>query len=932
MTFPPKPTYAIVSTDRHAGVRVGAQVVYSVVRTNVASAGDDAGAGIAHSEDAITAEYTLGHPYTLDLVLQPRVRWVLYDEQPLQLTPPGETTGFSDEFATGTYEVAVEWTRVGTHKVRCFIEPPPYPKWGTAIQVATHRQLVLTPEEDAEVFAADWTLHRAFGGLPEVDQAVIHPEQAAMRIFRLLEVAEQIQRAHPMRDRSARKAYDASTLRQKTLASRLYALALGLGTAEHRRYAINALHANAVDNVALQIFVSIGREPRVSRHDEQVGDHPRASVELVDWTDASGTAYSGTYRGTGDGVANALAGALLQWQRRCGYPEGDVRFELPPPVAEVLGAAARAGRLDANKQRLLLERLALPLHAHESGLPLEGFFRAPPGPIDLAAVLDGVAIAAAVLAIAVTLAAPVPGSRVVSALLWTSAIAGGAASTVRIAARYEHDISDPTATAIDILGLASSVLMVPTAAAVWRRGAQIAVREAVVTGRGDGVLKMALVGQIGTDGIAGVLVASDAVGKIDDVLQDESRDPQTRLSALAKLVAQLTATGALVAVGAKGNLDDLAALRTRGDALLRRLGDEGAQIDLTDGVGSAGNTRRGKHVDVVDIEPPLDGRVPVARAQLTAAARARLGAIDVAQGAAVRQMLDADGVSANLLLERFGTEALDVADDFVSLWRRWAKHEYPTPWLRLYHEYTGLHGVRYFAKLGDDAKGKRELLAGGWACMREQTFHRAYPAAGHSIARHGPHIPHGAGETLEERVTKGLAADVAEHELPDGSTAWQRVASPSDRSTRFLSFVDWLDAHDSVYFALERQFADVSQHAGPIRTTAGGVYPKAAGYVQMVDIDDPTKTIVRPLGEGFQGVKDGTQQVRRFRRPNGSEFDGEVYPTVVRVLREKITFIYATMGWTGDEWILINMYPSALPKPTTVIGLEKKPNHGETTI
>ena len=143
----------------------------------------------------------------------------------------------------------------------------------------------------------------------------------------------------------------------------------------------------------------------------------------------------------------------------------------------------------------------------------------------------------------------------------------------------------------------------------------------------------------------------------------------------------------------------------------------------------------------------------------------------------------------------------------------------------------------------------------------------------------------------------------------------------------------WLDAHDSVYFALQRDFPGMSQRVGPIRTPAGAVYPKAAGYVQMVDIDDPSKTVARPLGEGFEGVEDGTQRKEKFLRPSGKAFDGDVYPTVVRVPPENITFIYATIGWTGDgEWILINMYPSARPKPTTVIGLEKKPNHGQETI
>lgn len=182
-------------------------------------------------------------------------------------------------------------------------------------------------------------------------------------------------------------------------------------------------------------------------------------------------------------------------------------------------------------------------------------------------------------------------------------------------------------------------------------------------------------------------------------------------------------------------------------------------------------------------------------------------------------------------------------------------------------------------------------------------------------------------------MTQGYAAEVAEHVQvdaaghPDGTTKWQRVASPTDRSTRFLSFADWNDAHDSAYLTLEKQFksAGADRAHGPIVGPTGEPFAMASGYIEFLDIDDPGSVIVRPLGEGYAGVKDGTERTARFRRPDGSELEAVVYPTTARTPREDIRYVYATMGWTGSEWVLINLYPAARPRPTTEIGLKKRP-------
>lgn len=66
--------------------------------------------------------------------------------------------------------------------------------------------------------------------------------------------------------------------------------------------------------------------------------------------------------------------------------------------------------------------------------------------------------------------------------------------------------------------------------------------------------------------------------------------------------------------------------------------------------------------------------------------------------------------------------------------------------------------------------------------------------------------------------------------------------------------------------------------------------------------------------------------------PDGTTRTGVVYPTVSRVSRADVNLVYVTLGWTGHEWILIQLYPAKLPKPTTKIGLNKEPIPGKDTI
>ncbi len=70
----------------------------------------------------------------------------------------------------------------------------------------------------------------------------------------------------------------------------------------------------------------------------------------------------------------------------------------------------------------------------------------------------------------------------------------------------------------------------------------------------------------------------------------------------------------------------------------------------------------------------------------------------------------------------------------------------------------------------------------------------------------------------------------------------------------------------------------------------------------------------------------------RFRKPGGNEYLADIYPDTRRVPRAEVTHVYATLGWTGHEWIIINLYPSKLPHATTVVQLTKSANHGRPTL
>ncbi len=919
MSLPPEPEYALESNDHNQLVRVGAVVTYTLVRTNIVVVGDGRVADIPTTFDAIGEEYATGHPYTQDPVVAPRAHFMVFAEAAYELRRVAEPTGFQP--STERHSVSIEWKLPGTHMVKCFVDvPEPWANGRKRRFVASREQTVITPEKDNE------DLERYFhwiDGLgirsPAWERLITTPEQHAVELFRTLEAYDAVERSHPTRLPDPKEAFEQMRQRMLQLGNALYDLLIPLSGQMSRRYSVHAVHAAAVQNVELHLFIAIGAAPRVDRF-EVFGAPARGGpgsltklhhVNIVDWTDASGKAYRGTYSGIHHDKGQAIVMALHHWRSANDYPEGTIRFGLPPPFVEALLAAKQRDSLTASDIAGLKSSLGLDLASAISGDSLVGSFETG-GDIDVAAALDKVAFAAGMLALVSALAAPIPGSRAVAGLVWASMVAGTASSTIRIVGRHHEGITDWKADTLDGLSILGNLLMVPGAKEAWRRGSQVMLREVAVLGVGKGVLRRTLIGQISVDLVQGVLVAAGEIQELRLLLADPTKDPVERVKLALAALGRMAATGALVTVSVHGNLVDVASLEGPGGALMRdnakrwRI-EDGDEIDLLDGPGTPGHTRDGHHRGRANVDPPATPPMLVRRPRLTPEAELKLGTLDDAQRAKAMRMLDADEQCANLLFHRFGTDALDAVDAFESVWTRWRALGYPEDMLRTYAKHTGTDGIRYFARV-PGADGGRELLNGAWAARQEEDFHSICPDAGHSVARHGAHVPAARGEKLELRVKTGIA--------PDG------LPSMTKRSSKFSSFNDWLEAYDSAYITLKEQFG-LDRNMGPIVASNGKRYPKAGGYIKMRDLDNPTKEITRPLGEGYEGIADGTQSTITLPRPDGSPRTGIVFPTTVRIPHADIEFVRVTLGWTGREWIIMQLFPAKLPSPGTNIGLSK---------
>lgn len=886
-----EPRYEVISNDRIRGVRVGAKVTYGLVRSNLVTARPEIPRfgpiqTLRDTEDELLATYVLGHPYTDDSVLRPRVRFAIAQDRGVGLHRAADPARF--DFTRSVYYIEVEWLQPGRHKVLCHVDPPPAWDDGKGPRTVELEQEVLEEEVDDLRMQVATALFASDDATQEALRAELcDPETSAAYLARTIELLEAMEREHPTIDPEAARRHAQRMKAMRETSARFDGLLEPLSKQHAERHPIQAIHGNAVDNVELKVFASV---TKAELPEFDAGERPDAGLRwvtryvarIVDWTDPSSVAYCGSYLGTGATKREALERALSSWEIASAYPEGPIELRLPNAIVDVLGRGAAARR-----------------SFHSSGRRLAML------QITAAEALQAVAATASILAFAISLSSIAPLAPAVGPLLWTYIVSGTASSVLNIVSRHQQGEAAWQDDAIDVLSIASCLLTVPAARALaprgWKPGATVTIQHTPSL-LNEGVVKYSILGGAVVDGLQGVLVSATEVAKLRTELEDTALEPQERLGRILAVLGNLAKDGTLFAIGAVDTASDLKRLDRAAQVRLDRLFDRSGQLDIPDPGKVRGHTNDGPHVTRARITPPRRRRhlfVP----QLAPEARLKLGlGPDAPVPIEAQNMLLVDPASANAMIARHGDDALAVHVEFIRVWRRLADRSVSADLLRVYHRHTGPDGVRYFDRQPATPEGNLEIGCGLRAALLDDHYRTLFSHAGHSVECHGPHL---TDERLLARLETGRA--------PDGRM------SPTRRSSRFISFKEWILAHDSALAELGATFG-LDARSGPVLvSTPKGVEPrpKVQGLLEPRRPENLLQTEKRPTGDVFEGLNDGSQSEITYTRADQSSATGMVYKN--SILTRNVRAFQVTLGWTGKEWILIQCFPTA---PSTDLRLD----------
>ena len=297
---------------------------------------------------------------------------------------------------------------------------------------------------------------------------------------------------------------------------------------------------------------------------------------LVDWTNPTDRSRTVEAEGKGATAEAAIRDAFKDWDSRNRYPDGWIKWEIP---AKVCGKAF-AGSFETDGS---------------------SFWDS------VASFFEWIAIGAAVIAGIVTLIAPVPGSRIISAAIWTCIFSSTAAAVINIGQRHAEGFGSWKEDAFDALTIAGNIF---AGAGAWAKGATVVAK----TARGK-IVKYALIGQVGTDAIQGIMIGVDYIAEYDKIMSDPSLTPDDRAKKLLELLRSASVAGLMTYISVKGSKADLENLnkspkhlkapediKTPADKL-KELKDPTKTVDLTETPKTEGHTKNGKQKTTVQDEP-----------------------------------------------------------------------------------------------------------------------------------------------------------------------------------------------------------------------------------------------------------------------------------------------------------------------------------------
>jgi hypothetical protein len=288
---------------------------------------------------------------------------------------------------------------------------------------------------------------------------------------------------------------------------------------------------------------------------------------LIDWTNPVVRSATGVYEGFGQTDEEAIRNALKDWDSDNRYPNGVIRYKTPA----VFNVPEIEDKFDTDGSAFWDS--------------VSSFF-------------GWIGLGAAVVAGVVTMVAPVPGSQVVSALIWTSIFSSSAAAVINIGTRVDEGFSSWSANAFDVLTIVGNLF--GATGALWSRGANALIKV------GDKTAKFAIYGSIATTGIQGVMISVDLADEIDQIMADPNLTPQERTNRLVAVLSRGLASGVLLYATVRSSKTDLANLNktslSGGATPAERVGRLGAakeSVDLTKPPKVSGKASKDPHVTKV---------------------------------------------------------------------------------------------------------------------------------------------------------------------------------------------------------------------------------------------------------------------------------------------------------------------------------------------
>jgi len=290
---------------------------------------------------------------------------------------------------------------------------------------------------------------------------------------------------------------------------------------------------------------------------------------LVDCTQPDNQSGTSESIGEGRNPQEALINAFKAWDHDNRYPEGVIHYEFDHPSNNI---------------------------SLKSGFKTDGETDGD----TIANVLSWIGLGAAVVAGVVTLVAPIPGSRVASAAIWSSIFTSSAASAIKIGQRYDEGFSNGKDDGLDALTIIGNVFTAGTAgrALNWARGANVAIQQK------NGLIRYALIGEISTEASQGVLIGLDYYDAFIKIGENPNLTPKERLTQLMKKSTELAGDTLLTTFNFKASKADLKNMNVSnkyfdvGESPQKKLNElkqPETPLDLTKPKVMEGHSSTGKH-------------------------------------------------------------------------------------------------------------------------------------------------------------------------------------------------------------------------------------------------------------------------------------------------------------------------------------------------